>query len=247
MPFYILTILLQVALIVHCVRTGRNTTWIWVLALLPLAGSLAYLLLEVVPSFTSGRAARRTLSTVQRTFDPSRDLRDAHRQLRTTGSIDARRRFADELLANKKYDEAIENYRLTLTGLYEHDPLLMQGLARAQFEKGDVTAARQTLDQLIAHNPDFKSPESHLLYARALEEEGNLDKAKTEYEVLSGYYPGAEARYRHAVCLKKTGQVELARGLLMKLLDDAELSNRHARKLQKEWLTLAKRELESLR
>src|SRR5207302_1935924 len=82
---------------------------------------------------------------------------------------------------------------LALTGLYEHDPNLMLGLAQAQFGKGEASAARATLDELIRHNPDFRSPTGHLLYARALEAEGNVPKALEEYAVLAPSYPGAEA------------------------------------------------------
>ena len=38
----VLSILVQVLLIVHCIKTGRNTIWIWVLALLSYAGIIAY-------------------------------------------------------------------------------------------------------------------------------------------------------------------------------------------------------------
>src|SRR2546429_5921521 len=61
----------------------------------------------------------------------------------------------------------------------------MLGLAQAQFGKGDASAARATLDELIRHNPDFRSPTGHLLYARALEAEGNVPKALEEYAVLA--------------------------------------------------------------
>ena len=39
---YILTLAVQAGLIVHVIRTGRNTIWIWAIALVPGAGSLAY-------------------------------------------------------------------------------------------------------------------------------------------------------------------------------------------------------------
>lgn len=245
MPLLILSILVQVALIVHVIRTGRNSLWIWVLALLPMAGSLAYILVEVLPEILGGRTARRTVANVRKTLDPTRDLRQAHKLARLTDSIDAKRRLADELLAAGQYDDAVAAYRETLTGLYEHDPHLMMGLARAQFAKGDAADARRTLDDLIAANPQFRSVEGHLLYARALEVEGNLAKAAQEYEALLDYDAGAEARYRQALLVKRMGEKDKAHQLLRRLLDDAELTTRHARQLQKEWLDLARRELSS--
>lgn len=243
MPFFIASILVQVALIVHVIRTGRNSLWIWVLALLPMAGPIAYVLVEILPEIFGGRTARRAVANVRKTLDPTRDLRQAHKLARLTDSIDAKRRLAEELLTSGQHEEAISNYRAALTGLYEHDPHLMLGLARAQFAKGDATQARQTLDDLIAANPDFRSIDGHILYARALEGEGNLAKAAEEYAALVGYDAGAEARCRQALLLKRMGETDRARDLLRKLLDDAELTSRHARSLQKEWLDLAKREL----
>jgi len=37
------------------------------------------------------------------------------------------------------------------------------GLAQAQFANSDAAGARATLELLIAKNPEFKSPDGHLL------------------------------------------------------------------------------------
>ena len=243
MPIFVVSILIQVALIVHVIRTGRNSLWIWVLALLPMAGPLAYVLVEILPEVFGGRAARRAAATVRKTIDPTRDLREAQKRARLTDSIDAKRQLAQQFFDARQYDEAIATYRAALTGLYRHDPHVMLGLARAQFAAGDSSGTRQTLDELIAANPDFRSIEGHLLYARALEGEGNLERAAQEYEALVGYDAGVEARYRQAVLIKRMGAKHRAHELLQKLLDEAELTTRHARQLQREWLEAAKREL----
>jgi hypothetical protein len=239
----ILSIAIQVLMIVHVIRTGRNSLWIWAIALLPLAGPIAYLVVEILPGLRHSRGARRAATAVRDTFDPDRDLRQYASEVRISGNVDSRRRLAEELLSKGQFHEAIETYRSALTGLYEHDPQLLLGLARAQFANADFAAARATLDRLIAENPDFKSPDGHLLYARALEGEGNLEKAASEYRVLSDYYPGAEARVRYAQLLKRRGQTDTARQVLQELLDGAQLAPAHYRKAQREWLELARREL----
>lgn len=243
MPFFIASVVLQVALVVHVLRTGRNTFWIWILVLMPVAGPIAYLLVEILPDVMGGHRARRTIATVKKTIDPDRDLRKAHKAARLTNSIDAKRKLAEEQLASAQYEDAIVSFRAALTGLYEHDPHMMLGLARAQFESGHPGEARQTLDALIASNPRFRSIDGHILYARSLEGEGDLAKAAEEYEALISYDAGAEARYRQAMLLKRMGEGERTLELLRRLVEDAELTSRHARQLQKEWLDLARREL----
>ena len=49
MPMLIATILLQVACAAHLVRTGRSPMWLLAILLLPIVGSLAYVVVEVVP------------------------------------------------------------------------------------------------------------------------------------------------------------------------------------------------------
>jgi hypothetical protein len=241
--FLIISIVIQVLLIVHVIRTGRNFLWIWAIALLPLAGPIAYLLVEVLPGLRHSRGARRATMAMRDTLDPDRNLRQYASEVRISGNVDSRRRLAEELLSKGQFHEAIETYRSALAGLYEQDPQLLLGLAGAQFRNEDFAAARATLDRLIEHNPDFRSPDGHLLYARALEGEGNLEKAASEYKVLSGYYPGAEAKVRYGQLLKRQGQLEEARRVLQELLDGAQLAPGHYRRVQREWLELARREL----
>lgn len=240
------SIVVQALLIVHCIKTGRNTIWIWVIALLSYAGIVAYVAVELLPELFRSRTAQRTVRGVKKALDPEKDLRHYENQARVTGNVASRQRYAEELVKQGRAAEAIEVYRQTLTGLYEHDPDLMLGLARSQFLAGKATDARTTLDTLIARNPDFRSPEGHLLYARALETEGDTARALEEYRVLAGYYPGAEAAVRYAKLLRSVDRNEEARQALRDLLEHARMAPPHYRRVQEEWLKQAERDVGSL-
>ena len=174
----VLSIAVQAGLIVHVIKTGRNSLWIWAIALLPPAGPLAYLAVEILPDLVGGRTARRAKAGVQRMIDPDRALRRASAEVEISGNVDARRRLAEELLDRSQYAAAIDVYQGGLKGIFEHDPTLLLGLARAQFANQDFAAARAALERLSLHNSDFKSAEAQLLYARALEAQGALDEAE---------------------------------------------------------------------
>lgn len=233
---------IQALLIVHVIKTGRNWLWVWVLLLLPFGlGALVYVVAEILPELFRSRTAQRTARGFRKAMDPGADLRRYENEARVAGNVASRQRYAQELVRHERYDEAITQYREALTGLYEHDPNLMLGLAHAQFGTGDAAAARATLDELIRLNPEFRSPEGHLLYARALEGEGNVDKALEEYRVLAPSYPGAEASVRYAQLLEAQGKREEARKVARELLEQARIAPGHYRRAQRAWLEAAQR------
>jgi hypothetical protein len=241
--YLLLPYLLQAAAIVHCIKTGRNSLWIWVL-IWPGIGAiaaLAYIAVEIIPDLFRSHTAQRTARGLKRAVDPFADLRRYEQEARVAGNVAARQRYADELVRHGRYAEAIEQYRQGLTGLYLHDPNLMLGLARAQFGSGAAAGARGTLEELFRHNPDFRSPEGHLRYARALEGEGSVQKALEQFRLLANSFPGAEAAVRYAQLLDTQGQREEARRVARELLEQARIAPGHYRRAQRAWLDAAAR------
>jgi hypothetical protein len=241
--YLLLPYIVQGTAIVHCIKTGRNSLWIWVLIWpgIGLIAALAYVGIEILPDLFRSRAAQRTAKGFKRAVDPFADLRRYESEARLAGNVAARQRYADELVRHGRYEEAIEQYGQALTGLYRHDPNLMLGLARAQFGSGAAAAARGSLEELFRQNPDFRSPEGQLLYARALEGEGNMAKALEQYRALAHSYPGAEAAVRYAQLLDTQGQRDEARRVARELLEQARIAPGHYRRAQRAWLDAASR------
>jgi len=246
---YLLSGALSLGLIVHCIKTGRNTIWVYVLVVLmtivPFLGPAIYVAAEILPDLLGSRSSQRAMRGLRTTLDPEGNLRRFENEMNVTGNVAARQKYADELVRLGRASEALPIYQTCLTGLFAEDPKLLLGYARAQFEAGDATGARKTLDDLIQKNPDFKSADGHLLYARALELEGDLEKALSEYATLAGYFPGAEAGVRYARLLIRSDQRPLAQETLKALLDRARFAPAHYRKAQREWLDEAHRELQN--
>jgi len=244
--FYGLSILCMVACIIHCIKTNQSTTWIWVLSLLfafPFIGPLVYFCVVILPDLMGSRSGRRAVRGLRDTLNPEADLRRLENEVKITGDVHSRQRYADELLRLNRPQEAVDVYKSCLTGLFADDPKLLLGYARSLFAAGDASGARRTLDDLIAKNPDFKSAEGHLLYARALETEGDFEKALSEYATLAEYFPGAEASVRYAKLLKRQGQHDQARQVLHGVLERAKYAPSHYKRAQREWLDEAASEL----
>ncbi|WP_101925788.1 MULTISPECIES: tetratricopeptide repeat protein [Luteimonas] len=241
-PVLLLSILLQIGCAVHVVRTGRPLYWVFILLIGSYIGVLVYLLAAVLPDLRHSRGANRVVTRVRDRIDPGRHTRAADRSLEIADTLDNRRRLAERKLADGDYAAAEALYRESLRGLYATDPVLMLGLAQVQFHRGEPAAARETLDTLIAANPEFRSHAGHLLYARAVEASGDFDASVEEYEALVQGYPGEEARVRYAQLLKRNGKLDEANALFAETLRRAELAPAYYRREQREWVDAARSE-----
>ena len=96
---------------------------------------------------------------------------------------------------------------------------------------------------LIEQNPDYRSDEGHLLYARALEGAGEDDKALREYAAVSDYYSGPQARCYYGILLEKRGLDHQARRQFQMVVDGARHVTAKLRKRHKDWLSLAEARL----
>lgn len=240
MPVLILSVLVQIGLIIHVIKTGRERYWVFIILIAPGIGALAYLIIELLPELFADRRARSAVRGVRKALDPGADLRRREKEHKLSGSVDAKRLLAAELMDAGKYVEAIDHYEKSLTGLYEDDPDLMLGLATAQFANDQFSDARETLERLIEKNPDYRSTEGHLLYARSVEACGDIEKAREEYAAVSVSYAGAEARLRYGKFLEAQGDHEAALSEYEEIITAAELAPRHYRQAQKAWISEAR-------
>ena len=244
MPFAaLLHLLLGVACAVHVVRTGRPYFWIFIILIFPVVGVLIYVIAEVLPDLIGARTTRRVASTARRFLDPEKAYREASRNLQISPTAHNMCALAEACIDRQSYDEAITLYRGALTGQNADAPDMMEGLARAHFLKGEMAQALAVLDELRAKNPDYRSADAHMIYARALEGLGRDAEALDEYAALTRYYNGEEARCRWALVLRKVGKAAEARTLFEEIARAQKLAPAHYVKAQREWIDIARTNL----
>ncbi len=234
---------LQFICAVHVLRTGRPTQWLFVIMLLPVVGCLAYLFLEVLPEVKHSHTARRVTKDVGAVINPDGELRRLTKEAMRTDSVQNKYDLAKECIGRARYSEARELLEQCLTGLHADDPHIMMAMARAQFGDEDFPGCIGTMDRLRESNPDFQSSEGHLIYAQAKEGQGLDGEALAEYDALSTYYPGEEARCRHGLLLHKTGQLDQAEAAFRKVVGSVDTGSKAYFRAQREWYELARQHL----
>ena len=242
-----LAILILCVLLVHLIRHRPKGGWLLIVLMLPGAGALLYFLLMMWD--VAARWARLpTHRAGTRTGIPDAESELHHRRASLAVSDNLLNRLALALacLKHGRHSESAELFEDLDAGECHDDPLILLGLARSQFGLERFQAARQSLERLIAANPEFRSEAGHLLYARTLEALGDVQDALREYQVLTSYSRVPEAHCRYALLLTSLGRPSEAKALYQALLRALRRAPRQYARLNHQWIALAEREIAAL-
>jgi hypothetical protein len=245
--FLSIPFILQVLLIIHVVRNGRDRIWIFVLIFLPVAGGIAYLAVEVIPDIVRGRAVRTAATSVSNIVAPDRRLRELEEQVKYSPTVANRSALADELFARGRYQEALDLYEGCLTGPFDQDETIILRLARAYFARGQLEEALATLDRLKAGPSEPARADYALIRARALEGLRQRDEAEKSYREAAAVGFGLEHRYRLAAFLNATGRTEEAGRIYDDILDTYRRTPGKFKREAREWAQRAEADLRAAR
>jgi hypothetical protein len=243
MPLVLVLVLLDVTLVIHAAKTGRASPWAYIILMVPGIGAIAYVVAVLVPDWFGSVQGLETQRAIANKLNPEKRYRALCDAVEIADTIANRVALAEECLELEKYEEAKRHFAVVLSRPMGDEPVYMLGKARAEFGLGRPDETIATLEALRERWPDYQSGEGHLLYARSLEAVGRLQGALAEYQALSAYYVGAEARVRYGVLLVRMGREMEAKAWLSDVLKQLRRSPAHVRKAQAEWIVLAERAL----
>lgn len=231
--------IIQISFVIHVIKTKREIWWLFIIFFIPGLGCLAYFFIEVLPDLQRSRTVQKVGTDIANVVDPTRELRRLREQLEIADTVQNRQALAQGCVDARLYDEAIDLYKSCLEGIHKDDSYMVMELARAYFLRGSFEQARELLERLAELHPNFKPPGRHLLLAKTLEQQGEIENALKEYAELVEYFSGEEARCQYALLLKKSGQTGKATEVFKELLSNAKKSPSYYRQTQKEWIEIA--------
>lgn len=247
MPLIGLSILVQIACAVHCVRNSRNGLWLMVIIFLSIPGCIAYALFEILPQYSGRRGVRHLKSAAVRTLDPERQVRAAREALETADTAANHIALADALVEKEMFGEAIQYYRGALARTPSGDRATLLKLASAELESGNAAEASRRLEALPASGSARANDEAALLLARALEETGESERALALYADVGQRLPGGEAQCRQAALLVALGRRGEAEPILAEVEGIARKLDRYERARNSDMYAWAARTLVEIR
>jgi hypothetical protein len=237
MPFLIMSLIIQATLIIHVIRTGRPSWWIFLILFAPGIGSGIYILLEILPGTGILPSLRKAEQKVVKAMDPTRELRAAQDAFDLAPTVGNRMRLADASVEMGDFANAEMLYSDCLAGQFVDDPSALLGHARTLVELGRNEEALNRINQLRVLGREGAT--EALVYARAAEALGQHDDAHDAYAFAAPRIPTLEAQARYIRFLRLVGKDVDATRELQEF--DVRLSRvpRHFQADARKWRTFA--------
>jgi len=237
----------MVLLIIHIIKTGRDRSWIYIVLFIPVAGALAYLLIEVIPSLFQTRQGRAVKKTVVSAVLSGSRIKRLRNELELSNTFEKKCALADAFRENHRHDLAVPLYRESLSGIFADNVDVKHNLADCLFNLGQFQEAEEILASLDQAPGRLKKAAIFLLRARTLEALGKISEAEELYSRVAPEFPGFEGYARYALFLKNTGKHDEALKQLKIISGLSATLPPHNRRIEREWISLAKQELKAAR
>jgi hypothetical protein len=200
MPYIGLSLLIQIALIIHVLRTGRAYWWIFLILFFPGVGSAVYVIVEILPSIGLFSFLRRTEARAIEAIDPGRDMRAAQKAFDESPTVGNRLKLAHAASDAGQWSLAEEQFGACLSGQFADDPAALLGHATALVELGRAQEALGRIEELRAQGRE--GAQEALVFARAAAALGRAEEADEAFAFATPRVPGLEAQARYVRFLR---------------------------------------------
>jgi len=243
--YYYIIIGLQIFCGIHSYRRGTLNRWIFLIAFLPVIGSIIYLYSEVLTNRSSFRSNIKPTINVGAVLNPGGNIKKLEEELRFTDTFANKVKLADAYLAAHQTDKAIDLYKASLTGAFAENEHVMMQLIVAYFEQGQYEEVIPLAKKLYKL-PQFARSKAHMLYAQSLENIGDMEQAENEFKAMKGRYSYFEPRYQYGLFLMRAERYEDAWQIFTDMLNEEQHLGNMEKKINRQWFSKAKDELRKI-
>jgi hypothetical protein len=140
----LVTIGLQIACLIHALKSGRPYYWFWIIIAFPVIGIAAYFFVEIRPNFR-----RVNWNAIRWRFTGREErIRVLRQNLDHSSTIRNRYRLADELIDNGQSDLACQVLIDGKSGVYADDAELLLRIALCHLDSNRPQDAHAILEQI---------------------------------------------------------------------------------------------------
>lgn len=231
--------LLQVIALVHWAKRRPEAWWLLVIFLGGWIGALAYIIVEVVPDFS-------LVGPSFKVFPRRRRIKELRAQILDNPSPGNYEELGDLLLENGDPAEARQAFDKAITPRTQ-DAHAYYGRALAEVQLGDYAAAIPDLEQVIRAEPEYDFHRAKALYAHALAQTGQTEKADVAFRDATRLSTLSETQYNYAAFLHAQGRDAEAREWAQRILSKKATLPRYLKRRERPWFRKASSLLKELK
>ncbi|MXV14253.1 hypothetical protein [Hufsiella ginkgonis] len=239
--YYYVIVGLQALCVFHSFRRGTQGRWLFVIVLLPVVGCLAYIYSEIL----ANRRVKTPNIDLAAVFNPGARIKRLEDALRFSDTFNNKIRLADAYLEAGYNNRAIAVYEPALTGAFAENEHGLSQLVIAYFNEERYDDAIRAAKKVYRAS-QFNRSKAHIIYAQALERNGQPDLAEKEFKAMKGRYSCFEHRYHYGEFLKRAGRHGDAQQVFGEMMDEAPHLGAVEKKTSRVWINKAKEELKKM-
>ena len=208
LKIFMLPMIVQALFIIHVIKTGRSTSWIYLLVFLPFAGGIAYLVVELIPSMFNRRSVDRAVESIGDFWRPGgriERMEDLALHSPTFKNVSA---LGDTYLDLGRYADAARVYRGCLKPPFENNDVYLYKLAFAYYKRVEFEKADEVMEKISLIGLGKLKAQEKLLRGKIFEGMERWDDAKKFYHDASLKSSDLSYRFEYGLYLKRTGDLQ---------------------------------------
>ena len=215
LQLYSFVFLLQAFCLYHAYKNNADQKWLWVIVIIPLLGSMLYLL----DSFYNRDHVETVTENVKETTSSNYVPPKMEQETDFVDTVANKTKLADEYTNKKKYERAIALYESCLEGFNKDDPQLLMKLLKANYLNNAYEEAVRIGEQL---KPDrfFQNTTEKVAYAISLQKTGALELAEQAFKEMDIRFTNYQHRIEYGNFLLKTNRPQDAKAKFATLLEE---------------------------
>jgi hypothetical protein len=231
--FYQWGILLQIICVVHWVRRRPEFYWLWIIIIGGALGSLAYILIEMLPDVMRGGA----FSNVN-FFERHKRIKQLEAIIRDNPAPGNLEDLALMYLEDGKYATAKEYYDRAIGARTDAaDPFYRRAIC--EIELGQFPQALEDLQRVVGKDPKYDFLRAQGLLAHAYVNTGNPGEAERLFASVTQTSTISETMYNYAEFLAKQGRPAEARDWARKVVDKKPTLPGYLKRRERPWFRKA--------
>lgn len=239
----LLPTILQALLIIHVIKTGRDTSWIYILIFIPIAGGIAYIVVELIPAIFTRHRITNVTGTIDTIVNPGGKIERLEEQVSISPTFKNLTILGDAYFDAGRYSDAIKMYDDALKPPFDSDSKYLIKKSNAYLNSGKLEDAIKELN-LSEKILNGNLPEEGLLIKSMIHEKsGQCDVAKEYLIKACNIKNDFFYRFEYGKLLSRIGEKNEAERVLLDIYNEYKRMPSSAKKYHRSLINEVSQEI----